>query len=178
MNNAQDAAQPSYYEVLQIPQTTRDIDPSTLRAIYRKLLLEHHPDKSRLNENRPARGSKTTDSYSIDLITNAYQTLCDATKRADYDKQLAREQDVKSEETKTSQHPTFGSFDLEDLHFDGISTWYWSCRCGLDKGYTLTEEDLEREVESGEIYVGCHGCSLFIKVSFGTADLEEGSVTT
>lgn len=170
MNNVkEDAPQPSYYDVLRISPRDDDINLGTLRAAYRSLLLEHHPDKSKLNEQRPKLGNKDQEQYSIDLITRAYQTLSDRSQRAQYDKELANRKQGQDRATAQNQYASFGSFDLEDLEFDGSHTWSLACRCGLEKGYTLTEDDLEKEAELGEIYVGCHGCSLSIKVSFSTA---------
>jgi diphthamide biosynthesis protein 4 len=48
--------------------------------------------------------------------------------------------------------------------------WSRGCRCGDSNGYMLTEAELERESSEGEIYVACKGCSLWIKVLFGTTE--------
>lgn len=64
--------------------------------------------------------------------------------------------------------------DLEDLGCDESGeeiVWFRECRCGDERGFLVSEDELEKEVEHGEIVVGCRGCSLWLKVLFAA---EEG----
>ncbi|MBM3942893.1 MAG: J domain-containing protein [SAR202 cluster bacterium] len=65
---------PNYYEVLGVPRNSSDKD---IRAAYRKLARQHHPDLNRGNK-----GSEE----KFKLINEAYDVLSDATKRGKYDK--------------------------------------------------------------------------------------------
>lgn len=55
---------------------------------------------------------------------------------------------------------------------DGGMEWIRACRCGAEKAYRITEEDLESASREGAqfIRVGCEGCSLSVVVGF---DVEE-----
>lgn len=130
--------------------------------------------------------------YTIDEITTAYKTLADPALRAEYDRalRLDRLRIVEREKTGAVFHTGLEVVDLEDLGFEEVdetqapsdssdgdndtiktgSFWYRVCRCGDEKGFVLTEEDLEREAEHGEIVVGCRGCSLWMKVLFAVDD--------
>jgi molecular chaperone DnaJ len=62
-----------YYEILGVP---RDADDSTIKAAFRRLAREHHPD---LNKN-PDAGDKFKE------VAEAYEVLSDADRRATYDR--------------------------------------------------------------------------------------------
>ena len=174
MTEAESSSPPSYYDILQVPRSATGIDLIALKSAYRRLLLEHHPDKIHATSEAPKSSSEEPHAnYSIDLITQAYQTLSDVNKKKAYDQQLENVLKTLEEGSKARQSAVFGVFDLEELDFDGMSTWSRSCRCGLKEGYIVTEEDLEEESQLGEVYVGCHGCSLSIKVLFGMVDTED-----
>lgn len=51
--------------------------------------------------------------------------------------------------------------------------WTRPCRCGMDQGFRIAEEELEDAEARGEteVLVGCEGCSLWVRVGF---DVEEG----
>jgi diphthamide biosynthesis protein 4 len=53
--------------------------------------------------------------------------------------------------------------------------WTRACRCGMEKGYTILEEELEDAEQrgEGEVLVGCEGCSLWVRVGFGVEDLDD-----
>jgi molecular chaperone DnaJ len=59
----------NYYDVLGV---SKDADAKTLKNAYRKLVKEHHPDKG-------------GDEEKFKTIAQAYETLSDETKRAEYD---------------------------------------------------------------------------------------------
>lgn len=70
--------------------------------------------------------------------------------------------------------------DLDDLAYDEHEgVWYRGCRCGLLRGFEMEQKDLEGEIEeqgggaSGELLVGCWGCSLWVAVRFGVLGDEE-----
>lgn len=59
------------------------------------------------------------------------------------------------------------TIDLDDLAYDEVSeSWWRSCRCGQERGFIITEHDLEQETQTGELVTGCKGCSLWLKVLF------------
>ena len=63
-----------YYELLGIPRTA---DPDAVKAAYRKLAKEHHPDRHRGCTEQEAR---------FKAINEAYDCLKDPQKRAAYDR--------------------------------------------------------------------------------------------
>jgi molecular chaperone DnaJ len=63
-----------YYEVLQVERTASDVE---LKAAYRKLAMQYHPDR---NPNNPAAEEK------FKACSEAYQVLSDPDKRAAYDR--------------------------------------------------------------------------------------------
>ena len=65
-----------YYEILGI---SRNADEAIIRAAYHVLAKRYHPDL--------VTGDKTESTEKFQLLTTAYETLCDATKRAQYDGQ-------------------------------------------------------------------------------------------
>jgi molecular chaperone DnaJ len=67
-------AKRDYYEVLGVPRTA---NPEEIKAAYRRLAREHHPD---LNKSNP----KVAEEKFKEL-SEAYEVLADATKRKRYD---------------------------------------------------------------------------------------------
>lgn len=65
-----------YYEVLGV---ARDADAEAVKKAYRRLALEHHPDRNG--------GSKESEE-KFKEATEAYEVLRDAEKRAAYDLSL------------------------------------------------------------------------------------------
>jgi molecular chaperone DnaJ len=63
-----------YYEVLGVP---RDADDQALKAAYRKLALQHHPDRNPDNREAEEKFKEAAEAYSV---------LSDAQKRAAYDR--------------------------------------------------------------------------------------------
>src|ERR1700694_4573728 len=63
-----------YYEVLQVSRTATDQE---LKASYRKLAMQHHPDR---NPNNPESEER------FKACSEAYQVLSDPEKRAAYDR--------------------------------------------------------------------------------------------
>ena len=169
------------YEILQLSQDEPlELTPESIKVAYHRALLLHHPDKIRSpsltsNSQAPATSDAT---YSIDEIINAYQIL------------IAWVKDDRGHETRQSSfggaktnggHPGVETYDLDELEFDeATGTWIQGCRCGNKPGYVVTERGLEHESDlgHGEIYTGCNGCSLFIKVLFSVGREHDGDQST
>ncbi|PLB54679.1 DnaJ-domain-containing protein [Aspergillus steynii IBT 23096] len=181
-----------HYEILSLPfsGSSPSLSKQQLKIAYHKALLKHHPDKAssdpslqtesqslpRSASNPSSDGAHT--SYTIDQITTAYKTLSDPQLRAEYDRglRLDRSKVAEREKTGTVFHTGLEVVDLEDLGCDEDAeqaVWYRGCRCGDDKGFLVTEDELEREAEHGEIVIGCRGCSLWMKILFAV-DEDEG----
>ena len=63
-----------YYEVLSV---SKDADEQTIKSAYRKLALQHHPDRNPGNHESEEKFKEAAEAYSV---------LCDAQKRAAYDR--------------------------------------------------------------------------------------------
>ena len=170
----------NYYDVLQLPQNNADkLRSEDVKAAYHRALLRSHPDKLQPSPGLTGTHDDNSDigRYSIDEIVSAYQTLVDRDKRASYDRSLKLgPTNARVAEANKSAHAGVESFDLEELQYDErLGGWHKQCRCGNEDGYVVTEEDLEKEIAYGEIYVGCKGCSLFIRVLFDSVDGPESN---
>jgi diphthamide biosynthesis protein 4 len=168
---------PSYYEILQLSlptgRSSHTLTKEAIKTAYHSALLIHHPDKAA--KHAPYANFPTQQSlYSIDQIVTAYETLADPLKRSAYNQQLgeiARGATLSRPSQEKGTHPGVEIFDLEDLSFsEETGTWHHQCRCGNEEGYIVTEVELDSEAEHGEIFIGCRGCSLFIKVLFSVTD--------
>ncbi|KAJ5721336.1 uncharacterized protein N7483_009270 [Penicillium malachiteum] len=181
-----------YYQILNIPFTSSSaaLSKQQIKLAYHKALLKHHPDKaSAVTSDSSIQGStyasststqsrNGTETYSIDEITTAYKTLSDPGQRAEYDRTLRLDRLKVAEREKTGDvfHTGLEIVDLEDLACDegdgttDVVCWYRGCRCGDERGFLVTEDDLEREAEHGEIVIGCRGCSLWLKILFAVED--------
>jgi curved DNA-binding protein CbpA len=176
-----DPSRADFYQILSVPFTgaSTGLSKQTVKLAYHKALLKHHPDKasavapdSRLARSPSNRNGESR--YTIDEITTAYKTLSDPSLRAEYDRALRLDRVKVAEREKTDVfHTGLEVVDLEDLACDESDEsvcWYRGCRCGDDRGFLVTEDELEREAEHGEIIVGCRGCSLWLKVLFAVED--------
>jgi hypothetical protein len=66
----------SLYEILEVSPRAR---PAVIRAAYRSLVLEYHPDRN---------GGDPEAAERMAVINNAYAVLADPLKRAQYDERL------------------------------------------------------------------------------------------
>jgi curved DNA-binding protein CbpA len=163
----------THYELLGLSAGS-DITPKDVKEAYRQALLRYHPDKVQQSASSQNPTTLVEGVPTIDRIVEAYNTLLDPNLRKAYDASLRSS-------TKSVAHHGIEVFDLEDFehheHADG-DRWTKSCRCGSPVSYVLTESDLEQvdmdqsALSNGlhEILVGCRGCSLFIRVTFATAE--------
>jgi len=81
-----------YYQILGVPRTANESD---IKKAYRKLAMKHHPDRG-------------GDSNTFQHITEAYETLSDPAKRAQYDNPIP-------ESAYGFNHDPFGHF-FRDLN--------------------------------------------------------------
>lgn len=176
-----------------------NITKQQLKNAYHKALLRYHPDKNKSSSSTTLKTIGDTKNllllptYTIDDITNAYKVLSSPILRPEYDRNLIlRRKDCVSgrngSESDQDQDVLFHTgleiVDLEDMieeeeeeedDQEGSSSmvssvWYRGCRCGDEKGFVVSEDELEAEAQHGEILVGCRGCSLWIKVLFAVED--------
>jgi len=82
----------NYYQILSID---RNASPSEIKKAYRLLAMKYHPDKN-----------SSPDSQSIFIkITEAYETLIDASKKQEYD--YFYDKFIKSTQLTTYEEPIF-----------------------------------------------------------------------
>ena len=160
----------SHYGILGLPSpnsTGHKVSLLDIKAAYRRALLHYHPDKS--SSAFGAAANAASSKYSVDQILLAYKTLIDPASRLQYD------QSLKSAPVSTldaeQPGPGLESVDLDDMEFDTRdTTWNRGCRCGNERGFVVTEDDLEKYADLGEILTDCRGCSLWRKVTYASAD--------
>jgi len=155
----------NHYETLGLAtaSSTSSVTPQDIKRAYHAALLKHHPDKGPISPHAP----------SVDAIKAAYAILSNPSSRKSYDAILA----TRSNSTFSSDAGLFRTgeekVDLDDLTWDEKDgSWYRSCRCGEVHGFVVTEDVLAHEHDQGgrEVLVGCVGCSLWLRVSFGVVD--------
>ncbi|EGZ76267.1 hypothetical protein NEUTE2DRAFT_49536 [Neurospora tetrasperma FGSC 2509] len=177
-------SQPTLYEILSLSPTTSDLTPAIIKQAYRRALLTHHPD------NHPPPKTKKPISYTIDQISLAYTTLSSPTLRTQYDASLRR----LAASSRTHPTTTLGkgnvvedfqtgidTIDLDDMVFvpsysnngKEKDTWYRPCRCGNERGFALTEEDLEENADLGEVLVQCADCTIWLRVCYVVAENDD-----
>ncbi len=83
-----------YYSILDVP---RDAPDAEIRRAFRSLAKEHHPD------SRGAAGSGGSSERDFRLITEAYETLKDANRRAAYDRELDEARQLEAAASRTGR---------------------------------------------------------------------------
>lgn len=174
------------------PATTI-IPPHELRQAYKRALLHHHPDKQKKKKPQESTSSPTTyppaaAAATIDEITEAYRVLGNASERAKYDVELQKWKTMNNQHLQeadviiTTRHTGMEIVDLEELDFEGGglenendatasgNIWKRACRCGSIPAFVVTEAELEKSADEGELVTGCKGCSLWLKVMFTVDD--------
>ncbi|KPI39703.1 Diphthamide biosynthesis protein 4 [Cyphellophora attinorum] len=163
----------THYELLGLSAGS-DITPKDVKEAYHQALLRYHPDKVHRSASLSLSTADAKYVPTIDRIVEAYNTLLDPSLRKAYDASLRSS-------VKSVAHHGIELFDLEDFeHHENADgdRWTKSCRCGSPVAYVLSEEDLEQVVKEQptqpdglqEILLGCRGCSLFVRVTFATAE--------
>lgn len=155
----------NHYETLGLSRRQFDVSLTAqdVKQAYRRALLQHHPDK--LDETQVAASSQT-----VDAITLAYKALSDPRAKAEYDCALRLSQ-ARNQTGDKIFHTGLDVVDLDDLDYDdGSEIWWRACRCGQERGFVVTEQELEKESQFGELTTGCRGCSLWLKVLFGVEE--------
>ncbi|KAI9695766.1 MAG: Diphthamide biosynthesis protein 4 [Bogoriella megaspora] len=155
-----------HYTILNLSPTLHTSHTlSTIKSAYRRALLLHHPDKSP-SQNSPRHPTSTP---TIDAISLAYRILSNPSTRSEYDRSLTllNKPSFTLEQHAEAFRSGLETVDLDDLSYDeGEGVWTRGCRCGQGRGFVVREEELEREAQSGEVVVGCGGCSLWMRVVF------------
>ena len=159
----------NHYKILSLPSVFASGQAPTLDAIkkaYHRALLVNHPDKSN-SALTPPRAK-----YTVDEITVAYQVLSDPVLRSSFDRSLRLNFETSpTARNLTGAVPTGETVDLDDMKYDDEQKlWYRGCRCGHEKGFVVTEDDLEKRAAEAEVLIGCQGCSLVIKILFVAQD--------
>ena len=172
----------NHYDLLNL-SCKSELTLAEVKQAYHQTLLTYHPDKIKQGSTSctgsiSKAATAVTSVPSIDEIVCAYKVLSDPTKRAAYDAALKAQLDIDA-----SGHAGLESFDLEELDYDeeqdsARGTWSRGCRCGNEQGYIVTEEELQHSNQTdqqdgyrgtGEVLVGCQGCSLLIRVTYAVA---------
>jgi len=155
-----------YYTVLGLSAAAQ-LSPDTLRTAYRCALLLHHPDKAVVQQTVQGSPEISRHCFTVDQITEAYETLSDPVLKSSYDEGLRRTRARLVTNERSRNGAGLETFDLEDLEFDTSSQrWSRKCRCGGT--YNVSEQELEEAASEAEVIACCHGCSLCIRVTFDT----------
>ena len=157
--SSSDDTTPDYYTILNLATRSLDpsLNPSEVKAAYKRALLQHHPDKK--STSSPKTG------FTVDSIALAYKILSSPALKSEYDLGL---QTARPKDDDKVFRTGLDTVDLDDLIFDERKEiWTRGCRCGDDHGFVVGEGELEINAEDGELIIGCRGCSLWLRVLFG-----------
>ncbi|KAI9817013.1 MAG: hypothetical protein M1826_001677 [Phylliscum demangeonii] len=184
---------PNLYAILGLrgPRSGRPstAETTSIRRAYHTALLRHHPDKQQQHQQQrqhhppsasPINTTTTPPSSpppSIDHIRRAYATLSHPRLRAAYDGALLCQQPGRRPAAATATTTAAATYEVVDL--DALEPdedgWHRACgRCGDERGFVVTERDLEAGAAQGWVVTGCAGCSLWLKVEFEEMRLEDG----
>ncbi|KAH7035259.1 uncharacterized protein B0I36DRAFT_317983 [Microdochium trichocladiopsis] len=204
------AKQPTLYEILSLTPKHLEGQTSTaqskvVKKAYHRALLQHHPDKTSTRQPNGEDGETTASSssssskttkkgssppkvtYTVDQIQEAYTTLSDTKKRAEYNRSLLVSNSSSSTTSRQQQFTHSATFsatrsfqtglevvDLDDVDFDERKGLYFrACRCGNPRGYRFKEHNLEENEDEGVLMVECLDCSLWLKVLFTAAVVDD-----
>lgn len=134
----------TFYDVLRVP---RGAAADEIKDSYRALALLHHPDKSTTQEA----------AREFALLQEAWETLRDPVKRAEYDAHLAAT-DV---DVVAPQHVS-GAVDDDDFDVDDTTGHaVFRCRCG--GGIVLEAQHHALKSQGRGAVLSCPSCSLRYK---------------
>ena len=162
------ANQPNYYELLGLEarQYSMSLSQQEVKAAYRRALLKYHPDK-RSQGAAGVGGTGADRPFTVDDIALAYKTLSEPHLRSEYDRWRQSSAKTLDASVDRPHHTGLETVDLDDLAYDPeISRWSRECRCGDKTGFIVSEAELEKNAEDGELIIGCKGCSLWLRVLF------------
>ncbi|KAF2084135.1 hypothetical protein K490DRAFT_69059 [Saccharata proteae CBS 121410] len=168
------------YAILSLPFPPAG-PPASLADIkkaYRTALLRWHPDKAAPVPASSLDGETTGSAHpdkrlasgldgrrgsgpSIDDITAAYATLSSPVQRREHERALvlAAAAEVAADggaDPDAVFRLGLEVVDLDDMEGDeegGRSVWFRGCRCGVERGFVVGEEELERADGKGEAEV-------------------------
>ncbi|EMC91172.1 hypothetical protein BAUCODRAFT_79856 [Baudoinia panamericana UAMH 10762] len=153
-----------YYAILGLEhKRSESLSAREVKDAYRRSLLQYHPDKTQGNRNGDA-------AISVDQMAAAYRVLVDPGLKAEYDRGLQRSSSHASSHLHHDDSRTgMEIVDLDTVAFDEqTQLWSRACRCG--SAFIITEHQLEKNAEQGELIVSCDGCSLWLMILFNTED--------
>ena len=157
---------PDYYEILDLEDKRYvcSLSHPELKAAYKRALLRYHPDKFK---DAGVWGKAKSPSITVDDIALAFKTLSEPHLKVEYDKWLENSSGISAKPS----HTGLETVDLDELAFDeDAGHWSRGCRCGESQGYLVSETELEKNAENGELIVGCKGCSLWLRVLYGVEE--------
>lgn len=129
-----------YYNTLGVP---RDADQDTIKKAYRKLAMQHHPDKG-------------GDPNEFQKISEAYDTLSDADKRFRYD----------NPQTQTQGFPGGFSFNAAGFDINDLFSQIFG-----QQGFHQRTQQQHRQVFRTQVYVSLidvyHGSNQMMQLNVG-----------
>lgn len=131
----------NYYEILLC---SFDASYDQLKSNYKKLILQHHPDKS---------GESNSDQFH--LIQEAWEVLSNSEKRKEYDEEL------KLFYLAPKNVILYDTVKVDELERD-IDGDFLMCRCG--GCYNVTNDLKKLLLSVLAVYIPCPFCSLSLKV--------------
>ena len=165
----------NYYQVLGLEsvQHASRLPPQDVKAAYKRALLHYHPDKNCFGSTDRSHYPPEKLSVAVDDVALAYKVLSEPRLRFEYDRWLLTKRlgENPGSTIEKPLHTGLESVDLVDVSYDSeTSTWRRGCRCGDEQGFIVSEVELEKNTEEGELIVGCNGCSLWLRVLFGVEE--------
>ncbi len=134
------------YDILQLPPSASSDD---IRASYKRLVLQLHPDRHQNSGNTAA----------FQALQHAYTILQDDIARTEYDRQLALQ-------AEASMVAVSDELELDDMDVSDEGVHTTTCRCGGH--FVLPGKDLELGL--ARILLPCDTCSLLIAVQVASHD--------
>jgi len=133
MNGAPQTSLPDYYGTLGVPPTA---DREAIRQAYRRLALQHHPDRGGTHE-------------MMLRLNEAFEVLGNAGRRADYDQARAHAEDAAANaRAQTATREAAGragdyprNYNEFESWLDGVCADFRSAKYGSSKAYFPTIEN-------------------------------------